>query len=150
MDSFQGLAYMHKEGVVHLSVTSSLLCNECLCLNSDCSTGNIMMEASSLFPEGFHPTYWSLNRQGTKDAKRRRRTGSNPVKYYFIDFGIATVMTEGDKTRTFGNDGQDQEVPELKSKVPYLAAPVDIFILGNVYRKHFLKVSLPHIYPMSD
>lgn len=103
-----------------------------------------MMEAASLFPEGFHPVYYTLDKQGIKYAKRRRRTDSAPVKYYFIDFGMAQFMTEGSETRTFGDDGQDQEVPELKSKKPYLAAPVDIFILGNVYKKTFLDVSLSY------
>ena len=39
-----------------------------------------------------------------------------------------------------GRDGLDREVPELSYSVPYNPFAVDIFTLGNVYKKDFLQV----------
>ena len=45
-----------------------------------------------------------------------------------------------------GTDGLDSDVPELSSKVPYDAFKVDIFILGNLFRKElFLVRAIPLI-----
>lgn len=100
-----------------------------------------MMDASSLYPDGYHPVYIDHDRACKSLAKRRRRASAAPVRYYFIDFGLACFTLEGDETRVIGRNCQDQEVPELSDTVMYLAKPVDVFILGNVYRRNLLDVS---------
>lgn len=100
-----------------------------------------MMDATSMYPKGFHPSLMDYNKQGTGDAKRKRGLRSKLVKYYFIDFGLSVFMDLGFESVVFGGAGADQEVPELGSRKPYLATPVDVFILGNVYRRAFLDVS---------
>ena len=42
-----------------------------------------------------------------------------------------------------GGYGRDQEVPELSFEDQYDPFKVDIFILGNVFRKEVLDVSMP-------
>ncbi|THH03971.1 hypothetical protein EW145_g5861, partial [Phellinidium pouzarii] len=134
--TLEGLEYMHQESVAHL----------------DCSDGNIMMDASSLYPEGFHPSMQERNKNGIDDAKRRRRIDSRSVKYYFVDFGLSVFLREDGNNIVLGQDGQDQEVPELSESVPYHAPPVDIFILGNVYQNNFLKKykNLEFLRPLVD
>lgn len=105
-----------------------------------------MMDASSLYPDGFHPVYNKYDRACRTLAKHKLRANAAPVRYYFIDFGIACYTLEGDETRVIGRNCQDQEVPELSDTVMYLAKPVDIFILGNVYRRKLLDVSQIHIH----
>ncbi|THG95880.1 hypothetical protein EW145_g7886 [Phellinidium pouzarii] len=119
--TLEGLEYMHEEGVVHL----------------DCAGGNIMMDGTPLFPDGFHPSMNDRNINGIDDAKCRRRIDF-PVKYYFVDFGLSKFLRDDGDNVVIGHNGQDQEVPELSYNIPYDAPPVDIFILGNVYRKKFL------------
>lgn len=106
----------------------------------DCSFGNIMMDASPLYPEGFHPVFMDFSMDTTTHAKVRRRVDSSPIRYYFIDFGLSCFLDEGEKTKVVGMNCQDQEVPELSYLEPYLALPVDVFILGNVYKKKLLDV----------
>lgn len=66
----------------------------------------------------------------------------HPVRYYFIDFGISSQFAKGDSPYVLGRQGRDKEVPELSSDIPYNAFKVDIFILGNLYKKEFIQVCL--------
>lgn len=101
------------------------------------------MDASSLYPRGFHPVAKVLDPSGTKLAAARRRRDVQGVKYYFIDFGISTRIekdAQGEDRLVTGIDGQDRDVPELSDYRPYDPFAVDVFILGNVYRKKLLDV----------
>jgi len=70
-----------------------------------------------------------------------RRKDVDPVKYYFTDFGISTQIANAKASRLVtGHDGQDQDVPELSDDVPYDPFPVDVFTLGNLYKRHFIDV----------
>lgn len=109
----------------------------------DCSVGNIMMDAPSVFPNGFHPCHVAKDRGGFRRVKiipRYKATG--PIKYYLIDFGISRRYEEGKKRQVVGDDGADREVPEMSDKDFYDPFPADVFILGNVFKKHILPVSL--------
>jgi len=68
----QGLRFMHKHRVAH----------------RDCSGGNIMMDASELYPQSYHPWKQSYNRDYTSKAKHYTRT-QRPPKYYLMDFGFS-------------------------------------------------------------
>ena len=98
-----------------------------------------MMDAFSLYPRGFHPV--RTNR--TPDVKSYSRPWPRilvPVKYYYVDFGIAVKIPPGTSPLVLGRDGQDQEVPELSDRIPYDPFKVDIFILGNVFRHNIYAV----------
>jgi hypothetical protein len=92
-----------------------------------------MMDATALFPQGFHPVNRYNDRGGrTRVERLPRQTGL--VKYYYIDFGMSTQVTPGTSQLVLGHDGLDQDVPELSEEVPYDPFKVDIFIVGNLFK----------------
>ena len=100
-----------------------------------------MMDAQDMYPNGWHPSDHELERDGRTIAKPLRRREVASLRYYFIDFGISTLHKDP-KDREFvsGNDGLDQDAPELDWDFPYDPYPLDVFILGNVYKRTFLEV----------
>ncbi|KAL5513751.1 hypothetical protein ACEPAH_4151 [Sanghuangporus vaninii] len=120
----EGLVFMHEHGVAH----------------RDCSSINIMMDGDPIYPKGFHPSLPMLDASG-KIARPRRRRNAQGVKYYFVDFGISSRFDGTEETRLVtGRDGLDKDVPELHQSVPYDPFLVDIFILGNLFRKELIYV----------
>ena len=100
-----------------------------------------MMRADLLYPEGFHPDWHSMTPDISRQANARRRRDVGLVKYNFIDFGISTKFNETDTNRVVsGRKGLDQEVPELHMRDEYDAFALDVFILGNVYKKVLVSV----------
>ncbi|THG95165.1 hypothetical protein EW145_g8009, partial [Phellinidium pouzarii] len=130
------IEYMHQEKVVHLDFLSE----------------NIMMDASSLYPEDVHPSMQERNKKGIDDAKRRQRIDSRSVKYYFVDFGLSMFLNDDGNCFVLEQKAPNQDVPELSVPVLYDAPPVDIFILGNVYRNNFLRKykNLEFLRPLVD
>lgn len=111
----------------------------------DCASGNLMMDGDALYPGGFHPSSQDRDPTGALYSKPLRRSDVGSVKYYFIDFGISHHFTNLTQPRLLsGNACQDQEVPELSWVTRYDPFATDVFILGNLYRKTFTKVSLAH------
>ena len=108
----------------------------------DCAYKNLMMDATALYPDGFHAIYLSsLPEQITRPATLLSRNDI-PVTYYYVDFGISTWLKPEDTNRhVVGSDGLDQDVPELSDDVPYDPFKVDIFVLGNFFRQEFTQVS---------
>lgn len=99
-----------------------------------------MMDGEILFPKGFHPCLPTVDANG-KTARPRRRRDTSGVKYYFTDFGLSSRFETNEGPRLVrGEDGLDQEVPELHQSEPYNPFPVDIFILGNLFRKELTEV----------
>ncbi|KAL5513752.1 hypothetical protein ACEPAH_4152 [Sanghuangporus vaninii] len=120
----EGLVFMHENGVAH----------------RDCAENNIMMNGDPLYPKGFHPCLPTLDANG-KMARPRRRRDTRGVKHYFTDFGISSRFKSVEEIRLVtGQDGLDREVPELRQFEPYDPFPVDVFILGNLFRKKLTDV----------
>jgi len=114
----EGLVFLHQHGVAH----------------RDCTHGNILMDASAMYPMGFHPVNdMYLPDACTPTTPLPRSTV--PVKYYFVDFGISSLITSGHPKLVVGDAGQDREVPELSTVVPYDPFKVDIFLVANVLRR---------------
>ena len=110
---------------------------------SDLSDGNIMMEGRGLYgKEGFHPSDQDLTAGDvTVFAKPRTRKDIGFVRYYITDFGLSVHFSDSDRPRLVtGNRHQDITVPELSSSIPYDPFPVDVFSLGNVFKRNFLDV----------
>ena len=101
------------------------------------------MDATSIYPEGFHPFLQLRQPDGNGTARViSRYEAHRPVTYYFVDFGISThFQREQDERLVVGEDGIDKDVPELSPSVPYDPFKVDIFILGNVFRREIYAVS---------
>lgn len=100
------------------------------------------MDADHMFPRGFHPVKDTLLHDVATPAPiiPRRDVG---VKYYFVDYGISSYFPAGSKSHmVLGRDGRDQDVPELSDEVPYDPFKVDIFTIGNVFRREFCNVKL--------
>jgi len=117
----EGLVFMHSKGIAH----------------RDCSAPNIMMDATNMYPLGFHPVRDGfLNDVSTRaPVIPRSELG---VKYYFVDYGISSYIPPGSQTvLVLGTVGRDQDVPELSDEVPYDPFKVDIFTIGNVLRELF-------------
>ncbi|KZT13120.1 uncharacterized protein LAESUDRAFT_690312 [Laetiporus sulphureus 93-53] len=117
----KGLQFLHKHGVAH----------------RDCTYKNLMMDASEMFPQGFHPVDQTSLPDGETTAPYYRRTDVH-VKYYFVDYGISVhIPRDAQSKLVVGVNGRDQEVPELSDDTPYDPFKVDVFIIGNVFRHEF-------------
>ena len=77
-----------------------------------------MMDAFALYPQGFHPVQLAFAPDFKSYVKPWPRLLA-PVKYYYVDFGIAVKIPPGKPALVLGRDGHDQEVPELSDEVPY-------------------------------
>ncbi|THH20523.1 hypothetical protein EUX98_g8567 [Antrodiella citrinella] len=137
--TLEGLCFIHSQGVAH----------------RDCFTRNIMMDGRPLFPEDHHPVDTQFSLDGSRYARQLSRS-DNPVKYYFIDFGMSSYFREGDSPYVLGAKGADQSAPELSNHTPYNAYMLDVYVLGHVYEISFLQVYLgldflqPLIFAMTD
>ncbi|KII88223.1 hypothetical protein PLICRDRAFT_175846 [Plicaturopsis crispa FD-325 SS-3] len=120
--TLQGLNFLHDRNVAH----------------RDCAAINIMMDAAPLYPQGFHP----IRRDYSRDAAYKLTPLSridNPVRYFFTDFGLSIKFAPNEPPFVLGDEGRDQEVPELSRDIPYNAFKLDVFVLGNLYRKSFVQ-----------
>lgn len=108
----------------------------------DCAYQNIRLDATPMFPDGFHPVLSGLLPDMSASSRPIPRSTTAGVTYYFIDFGIS-VQPPSDVgvTLVVGCDGLDQEPPELHQDHPYDPFKLDIFIIGNLFRRRFLDVS---------
>lgn len=101
------------------------------------------MDGTGLYPRGFHPSRQNLLPNNENYARPLRRIDAGSVKYFVVDFGLSTYFPDtAADCLVYGEDGQDQDVPELHSGDPYDPYKVDIFTLGNQYKKSFLDVRL--------
>lgn len=101
-----------------------------------------MMDAASIYPRGFHPVQAASLPDMTGTAPSFTRLAAYPgVRYYYIDFGISVkIPLEVQPKRVLGIDGLDQEVPELSVTTPYDPFLVDVFILGNFFKRYICEV----------
>ncbi|KAJ7162161.1 hypothetical protein C8R46DRAFT_1222303 [Mycena filopes] len=121
-----GLQFMHKHRVAH----------------RDCTLQNIVMDGRPLFSEPWHPVWtyksWDYSRRLGFHTRTQR-----PVKYYFIDFGIAKRYTpEQCPPLEPIHLGIDRTVPEFQgSSLEANPFPTDVYYIGNMIRKWFLQGS---------
>ncbi|KAF9457848.1 kinase-like domain-containing protein [Collybia nuda] len=122
---FEGLEYMHNQGVAH----------------NDVKFDNVMVDPRPLYDEPFHPTDPTMSQDYTHYVKRYSRT-LRPVKYYYIDFGNALQFNLDDGPPRVpirpGGYGGDRSVPEFKSLTECDPFPVDVYRAGNLIRHAFM------------
>ncbi|CAE6467735.1 unnamed protein product [Rhizoctonia solani] len=120
----EGLTFMHELNLAH----------------RDCASANIVMKADTLFKSAPHPhpSYSHLTADARHRVRLRPRRGQ-AVKYYFIDFGLATLFpSRAERTLVTGADGREREVPELSTPdIPYDPFKVDVWIIGRFLWKDF-------------
>ncbi|KII93054.1 hypothetical protein PLICRDRAFT_101301 [Plicaturopsis crispa FD-325 SS-3] len=140
--TLEGLLFMHEQHVAHL----------------DCAKLNIMMDASQIYPQGWHPLRRSCALDSFTQIPAPLSRIDHHVRYYFIDYGLSIHFSEGEShiIRTSGGMPQEKTVPELLVDAPYDAYKTDIYILGCLYRKELyekftgLDFLLPLISAMAD
>ncbi len=103
-----------------------------------------MMDADSLFPKGYHPVQSHHLPDASALAPQLWRAKGH-IKYYYVDFGISVHLPTDSPKLVVGGYGRDQDVPELSFDVPYDPFKVDIFILGNMFKREIYDVGRPHI-----
>lgn len=109
---------------------------------SDFANLNIMLDGTPMYPEGFHPTLQDLREEGFHSATYISRSSTTGVRYFITDFGLSTQFKDGETRSVTGIDCQDKEVPELSEDEPYDPFAVDVFTLGNLYRKELIQVCI--------
>ncbi len=123
-----------------LSFRITVLITSC----SDCAYRNIMMDASALYPRGFHPLYTGFLPDASGLAPKLSRS-SAPVTYHLMDFGISTRFSPDHPSKlVLGTDGIEDSVPELSKTVPYDPFKTDVYIIGALIRQQFLDVCPLH------
>lgn len=106
---------------------------------SDVASLNIMMNGSVLFPQGHHPIWRDRSPDAVYDLTPLQRM-DQPVRYFYVDFGLSVRFQPGASTLVVGDVGRDAEVPELSWDVPYDPFKADIYALGNLFDKEFEQV----------
>ncbi|KAG6873547.1 hypothetical protein C0995_014417 [Termitomyces sp. Mi166 len=107
---FEGLHFMHENGVAH----------------GDCTDNNIMADSLHLFASAPHPGKPSMTLDYSDKVSKSDSRTNKPVKYYLVGFH---------KSINYRNqDGQEKEV-DKSSKHQFAA---DVYCLGDMLRMHFL------------
>ncbi|KAH7918651.1 hypothetical protein BV22DRAFT_1041582 [Leucogyrophana mollusca] len=121
---FEGLQFMHLHHVAH----------------RDCMNLNILMDATSLYIDPFHPFRLRRTRDLRSDARHFTRT-QRPPKYYLIDFGISRRYRPSDSNPLeLPILGGDKTVPEFRDpSEPRNPFPTDVYYIGNVLREDFIQ-----------
>lgn len=109
--------------------------------NRDCSDLNIMLDGSAMYRDGFHPILHNRALDWEKGvAKFKNRSDCSDVKYFFIDFDISVRLDGVGKKRLVTGTYCQVNVPELSDTVLYDPFAVDIYLLGDVYKRAFIEV----------
>uniref|UniRef100_A0A8H7XN86 Protein kinase domain-containing protein n=1 Tax=Psilocybe cubensis TaxID=181762 RepID=A0A8H7XN86_PSICU len=115
----QGLEFLHEYNIVH----------------RDICWGNILMDTSKLIPKGNHFVRWdSHTGKLFEKFEWKTRWSVMPIQYYIIDFGISLQCLSKD-ARGLGQWGQDRTVPEMLKNEWCNLFMVDIYQLGNVFKR---------------
>uniref|UniRef100_A0A8H7XMQ5 Protein kinase domain-containing protein n=1 Tax=Psilocybe cubensis TaxID=181762 RepID=A0A8H7XMQ5_PSICU len=123
---FKGIQFLHRHHIAH----------------RDCTANNVMMDPSEIYPEGFHPVKYRMNRDYTGPASPKCTRTQCPPKYYWIDYGLSVHFEESYKfPRAVTLRGGDKSAPEFQdikhlhtARDPF---PTDIYYLGNLIRIYF-------------
>ncbi|KAF6751423.1 kinase-like domain-containing protein [Ephemerocybe angulata] len=116
-----GMKFLHEHKVSH----------------GDVSINNIMMDASDLYPKGFHPIEHDMapDYRGPVSAKYTRT--EKPPQYYLIDFGLSRRLDTNDDEPY--RPGTDVSLPEYEDLTkPIDAYLVDVYCVGNMIKYEFL------------
>ena len=108
----------------------------------NCTYPNIMMDASNLYPFGFHPVNTDSLPDGCTPARSFPRS-SHPVKYYLTNFKNATKNLEC-KESLLGTLNATS-IPVSAKIMTSSCMKKDIIMFGETLRKNLFEVSLRSI-----
>ncbi|KAI0245370.1 kinase-like domain-containing protein [Lactifluus subvellereus] len=120
----EGIQFMHEHNVAH----------------RDCTSENIMLDPSRMYPKSFHPIDIWRRKDFHGTAKRYTRTW-RPPRYFLIDFGLSRLydLTDGPPLDTPLRGG-DKSAPEHKDRqTPCNPFPTDVYYLGNLVREGYIQ-----------
>ena len=102
------------------------------------------MDATAMYPEGFHPIKLNKRRDFKGKARYYSRT-ERPPRYYWIDFGLSEMYRSNVKPLERPVFGQDKSVPEFQGSPnqSFDPFPTDIYYFGNLIKEELLEVR-PH------
>jgi len=90
-----------------------------------------------MYPQGHHPVATMYLPDGRTPVFPLPRSMAS-VKYYYVDFGISvSIPADVFPKLAQGTAGRDREPPELSSMSPYDPFKLDVFIIGNLFRREF-------------
>jgi len=125
---FEGIQFMHENFVAH----------------RDCTLLNILQDPTKLFPRGFHPVNYCFNPDNDDLAYSITRTECWP-RYYLIDFGLSRRYdpSKGPPLeRVVPGGGRN---PPEYSGTECNPFPADIYMLGNLLKRHFIRSDLSSV-----
>lgn len=107
----------------------------------DCTSENIMLDPSKMYPNSFHPSDIDRNRDFRGKAKRYTRTW-RPPRYLLIDMGLARQYDPANGPPLERPlRGGDKSAPEHQDlQIPCDPFPTDVYYIGNLIREKFIQV----------
>ncbi|KAH9971406.1 kinase-like domain-containing protein [Lactifluus volemus] len=120
----EGVQFMHEHNVAH----------------RDCTSGNIMLDPSRMYPQSFHPVKIGRRRDFRGKAKKYTRTW-RPPRYVLIDFGLSRLYDPANgPPLDYPLRGGDKSAPEHQDrKTPCNPFPTDVYYLGNLVREDYIQ-----------
>ncbi|KAI0043107.1 hypothetical protein FA95DRAFT_1590584 [Auriscalpium vulgare] len=120
---FEGIALMHEHSYAH----------------RDCTSLNIMLDPSRMYPNSFHPIKLDRKLNFRGKAKHFSRT-LRPPRYFLIDFGLSKWYAPGVPARDDPVRGGDKSAPEHRDGFTLCDPfPTDVYYLGNLLRQEFIQ-----------
>lgn len=107
----------------------------------DCTSQNIMLDPSRMYPKSFHPMVIGRTRDFRGKVKGRTRTWCRP-RYFLIDLGLSRQydLANGPPLE-IPLRGGDKSAPEHRDmETPCNPFPTDVYYLGNLVREGYIQV----------
>ncbi len=133
---------MHENHVAHRYLHLSTILSKFLILFlRDCTSQNIMLDPSRMYPKSFHPMVIGKTRDFRGKAKGRTRTWCRP-RYFLIDLGLSRRYDPANGTPLeIPLRGGDKSAPEHRDmEAPCNPFPTDVYYLGNLAREDYIQV----------
>ena len=138
----QGIKFMHENNVAHRYLLLFTMLSKFLILFvRDCTSLNIMLDPSSMYPKSFHPMEIGRTRDFRGKAKGRTRTWCRP-RYLFIDLGLSRKYESANgPPLEIPLRGGDKSAPEHRDMAtPCSPFPTDVYHLGNLVTEDYMQV----------
>ncbi|KAF5349753.1 hypothetical protein D9758_010190 [Tetrapyrgos nigripes] len=120
--TIEGLEFMHSKSIAH----------------NDIKSDSIMMDSRPLYASLVHPARPEMRRDWSGPSVPHTRT-ERPVKYLYIDFGLADKYPALCPGRLSWYGG-DRSVPEfVRQEVTCDPFAVDVYCLGNLFRENIIQ-----------
>jgi len=102
------------------------------------------MDARPISPQGWHFVASHRAQNGIDPVINLSRI-DHPVRYVIIDYDCSTRFEPGKAYLVNDFGGRDRDPPELAVDPPYYDAfKLDVFTVGNVFKKDFHQVRTSH------